>query len=181
MYIYSLIICLFWCSSSSPGSSRLAQIWWDPNQEPEREIWQHPKACPKACQCSHQTWTKGNTNITHSRSYLLSYTLRCIPISHICSVTLYIQVGICGRTGSGKSSFSLALFRMVDTCEGKFFLFLSITQPHSRLGDILPFCYILQGRIIIDGIDIAKLPLQTLRSKFSIILQDPILFSGTIR
>ncbi|XP_058859188.1 ATP-binding cassette sub-family C member 8-like isoform X2 [Acipenser ruthenus] len=64
------------------------------------------------------------------------------------------KVGICGRTGSGKSSFSLAFFRMVDTFE---------------------------GRIIIDGIDIAKLPLQTLRSRFSIILQDPILFSGTIR
>uniref|UniRef100_A0A8C1GII5 ATP-binding cassette, sub-family C (CFTR/MRP), member 8b n=1 Tax=Cyprinus carpio TaxID=7962 RepID=A0A8C1GII5_CYPCA len=64
------------------------------------------------------------------------------------------KVGICGRTGSGKSSFSLALFRMLDTIE---------------------------GNRIIDGIDIAKLPLQTLRSKFSIILQDPILFSGTIR
>uniref|UniRef100_A0A8C1I9W5 ATP-binding cassette, sub-family C (CFTR/MRP), member 8b n=1 Tax=Cyprinus carpio TaxID=7962 RepID=A0A8C1I9W5_CYPCA len=64
------------------------------------------------------------------------------------------KVGICGRTGSGKSSFSLALFRMLDTIE---------------------------GQIVIDGIDIAKLPLQTLRSKFSIILQDPILFSGTIR
>ncbi|XP_055778220.1 ATP-binding cassette sub-family C member 8-like isoform X3 [Salvelinus fontinalis] len=64
------------------------------------------------------------------------------------------KVGICGRTGSGKSSFSLAFFRMVDMFE---------------------------GRIIIDDIDIAKLPLQTLRSRFSIILQDPILFSGTIR
>ncbi|KTF76253.1 hypothetical protein cypCar_00028818, partial [Cyprinus carpio] len=53
-----------------------------------------------------------------------------------------------------KSSFSLAFFRMVDTFE---------------------------GRIIIDDIDIAKLPLQTLRSRFSIILQDPFLFSGTIR
>uniref|UniRef100_A0A8C2CA47 ATP-binding cassette, sub-family C (CFTR/MRP), member 8 n=1 Tax=Cyprinus carpio TaxID=7962 RepID=A0A8C2CA47_CYPCA len=64
------------------------------------------------------------------------------------------KVGICGRTGSGKSSFSLAFFRMVDTFE---------------------------GQIIIDDIDIAKLPLQTLRSRFSIILQDPFLFSGTIR
>lgn len=37
------------------------------------------------------------------------------------------------------------------------------------------------GRIVIDNIDIAKLPLQTLRSRLSIILQDPFLFSGTIR
>ncbi|XP_072874035.1 ATP-binding cassette sub-family C member 8 isoform X2 [Chlorocebus sabaeus] len=64
------------------------------------------------------------------------------------------KIGICGRTGSGKSSFSLAFFRMVDMFE---------------------------GRIIIDGIDIAKLPLHTLRSRLSIILQDPVLFSGTIR
>ncbi|CAL8263544.1 unnamed protein product [Merluccius merluccius] len=64
------------------------------------------------------------------------------------------KVGICGRTGSGKSSFSLAFFRMVDMFE---------------------------GRILIDDIDIAKLPLQTLRSRFSIILQDPFLFSGSIR
>lgn len=99
----------------------------------------------------------------------------------LCSVS--IQVGICGRTGSGKSSFSLALFRMVDTCEGKPFFFLfSITQYYTgHLLGLVTFCNFLQGRIIIDGIDIAKLPLQTLRSKFSIILQDPILFSGTIR
>ncbi|XP_078076757.1 ATP-binding cassette sub-family C member 8 isoform X3 [Mustelus asterias] len=64
------------------------------------------------------------------------------------------KVGICGRTGSGKSSFSLAFFRMVDMFE---------------------------GRIIIDGIDISKLPLDTLRSRLSIILQDPVLFSGSIR
>ncbi|XP_031754293.1 ATP-binding cassette sub-family C member 9 isoform X4 [Xenopus tropicalis] len=64
------------------------------------------------------------------------------------------KVGICGRTGSGKSSLSLAFFRMVD---------------------------IFDGKIVIDGIDISKLPLNTLRSRLSIILQDPILFSGSIR
>ncbi|XP_048874207.1 ATP-binding cassette sub-family C member 9 isoform X1 [Brienomyrus brachyistius] len=64
------------------------------------------------------------------------------------------KVGICGRTGSGKSSLSLAFFNMVDMFEGK---------------------------IVIDGIDICKLPLHTLRSRFSIILQDPVLFSGSIR
>ncbi|KAK7833979.1 hypothetical protein U0070_004960 [Myodes glareolus] len=36
-------------------------------------------------------------------------------------------------------------------------------------------------KIVIDGIDISKLPLHTLRSRLSIILQDPILFSGSIR
>ncbi|XP_041058370.1 ATP-binding cassette sub-family C member 9 isoform X3 [Carcharodon carcharias] len=64
------------------------------------------------------------------------------------------KVGICGRTGSGKSSLSLAFFRMVD---------------------------IFEGKIVIDGIDICKLPLHTLRSRLSIILQDPVLFSGSIR
>lgn len=42
-------------------------------------------------------------------------------------------------------------------------------------------CFSVTGKIVIDGIDISKLPLHTLRSRLSIILQDPILFSGSIR
>ncbi|PWN50302.1 hypothetical protein IE53DRAFT_411000 [Violaceomyces palustris] len=66
------------------------------------------------------------------------------------------KVGIIGRTGSGKSSLVSSLLRT--TSEG-----------------------LKKGRILIDGIDISRLDLETLRSKISIVMQDPVLFSGSLR
>lgn len=73
-------------------------------------------------------------------------------------LTLTIQpgerVGICGRTGAGKSSLLLALFRIVE---------------------------ISLGRITLDGVDVSQVPLTRLRSSLAIIPQDPVLFTGTLR
>uniref|UniRef100_A0A7N5JPI8 Multidrug resistance-associated protein 1 n=1 Tax=Ailuropoda melanoleuca TaxID=9646 RepID=A0A7N5JPI8_AILME len=64
------------------------------------------------------------------------------------------KVGIVGRTGAGKSSLTLGLFRINESAEGE---------------------------IIVDNINIAKIGLHDLRFKITIIPQDPVLFSGSLR
>lgn len=63
------------------------------------------------------------------------------------------KIGIVGRTGAGKSSTISALFQLYD----------------------------IEGSIVIDALDTTELPLDIARSKISIIPQEPVLFSGTMR
>ena len=74
------------------------------------------------------------------------------------SISLHVDggttLGVVGRTGSGKSSFSQAIFRMIP---------------------------LTSGRILLDGIDISRISHHHLRSRLAVIPQDPSLFKGTLR
>ena len=89
-------------------------------------------------------------------NYATRYRLDLEPVLR--NVTFKIQagerVGIVGRTGAGKSSLAMALFRGLEAEEGK---------------------------ILIDDIDIGLIGLLDLRKAITIVPQDPTLFTGTIR
>uniref|UniRef100_A0A8C2YGG5 ATP binding cassette subfamily C member 2 n=1 Tax=Coturnix japonica TaxID=93934 RepID=A0A8C2YGG5_COTJA len=71
-----------------------------------------------------------------------------------CNIQSTEKVGVVGRTGAGKSSLTNCLFRVLEAAGGK---------------------------IIIDGLDIATIGLHDLRKNITIIPQDPVLFTGTLR
>ncbi|KAG0069026.1 hypothetical protein BGZ90_000366 [Linnemannia elongata] len=92
------------------------------------------------------------------------------------------KVGIVGRTGAGKSSLTLALFRIIEAADSFWALASDPSRPKLPMGDCLDnFGCAAGGSIEIDGVDIASIGLRQLRKHLSIIPQDPTLFAGTVR
>lgn len=90
------------------------------------------------------------------KDLVVSYSPELDPVLHGVSFATggHEKIGIVGRTGSGKSTMALSFFRFLEASSGS---------------------------ISIDGIDISTIGIQDLRSQLTIIPQDAVLFSGTIR
>ncbi|XP_074741583.1 multidrug resistance-associated protein 1 isoform X2 [Strix uralensis] len=121
-----------------------------------REYLRTPKEAP---------WTlngklQGHVWLTDGRIEFRNYSLRYRPNLELAlkQVNLTIngqeKIGITGRTGAGKSTLAVGLLRLVEAAE---------------------------GAILIDGLNIAQLGLHDLRTKITVIPQDPVLFSGSLR
>lgn len=78
-----------------------------------------------------------------------------------CTIAAAAKVGVVGRTGSGKTTFVSALWRLVEPTNG---------EGGAR-----------DGALMIDGVDISTLELSALRSRLAIIVQDPVLFNASVK
>ncbi|KAH9492695.1 Canalicular multispecific organic anion transporter 2, partial [Bulinus truncatus] len=97
--------------------------------------------------------SKGNVTFTNYQTrYRPGLDLVLKGVS--CQIIGGEKIGIVGRTGAGKSSLTLSLFRIIEA---------------------------VSGSIVVDDINIADIGLSDLRSKLTILPQDPVLFSGSLR
>ncbi|XP_076916141.1 LOW QUALITY PROTEIN: ABC transporter C family member 3-like [Bidens hawaiensis] len=102
----------------------------------------------------HDSWpSDGNVDI-HDLQVHYAPHMPLVLTGITCSFRGGMKTGIVGRTGSGKSTLIQTLFRIV--------------EPSG-------------GDIIIDGINISSIGLHDLRSRLSIIPQEPTLFQGSVR
>nr|KAG5688633.1 hypothetical protein BaRGS_017487 [Batillaria attramentaria] len=115
---------------------------------PQEPAWVNPENRPT------RGWPRRGDVVFTSYSTRYREGLNLVLKSITCKIKGGEKVGIVGRTGAGKSSLSLALFRLIESASGS---------------------------ITIDGVDIAEIGLHDLRKSLTILPQDPVLFSGTLR
>lgn len=116
-----------------------------------------PEPPPIDCQTVSDSWPHpGAISFSNVSASYSSSNSDALPILEDISFTLKPgeKLGLCGRTGSGKSSLLLTILRLLPT--GK-------------------------GSIVIDGVDIATIPSSVLRSRLTTIPQDAFLIPGTLR
>jgi ATP-binding cassette subfamily C (CFTR/MRP) protein 1 len=109
---------------------------------------------PEECNEVPQEWpSEGNITVSNLSA---TYSLDLDPALHHINLSIPAgqKVGICGPSGSGKSSFVATLLHMLE---------------------------ITEGSVVVDGIDISSIPRSVLRERITVIPQDPVFLRGTIK
>ncbi|KAG0351717.1 hypothetical protein BG005_008781, partial [Podila minutissima] len=90
------------------------------------------------------------------------------------------RIGIVGRTGAGKSTIALAIFRLLEAADS---FWAIASDPEMGLHYMDPEFMLNTdgGKIEIDGVDISRVGLKALRERLAIMPQEVTLFAGTIR
>ena len=118
------------------------------------ENYENDKLSEKEFDLSDKSWpAEGKVNFDN---YSMKYRNDCDLALRDINIEIKPKekIGIVGRTGSGKSSFTLSLFRIIEAFEGK---------------------------IMIDDLNISDIPLKKLRRSISIVPQEPFLLEGTLK
>ena len=120
-----------------------------------KEYQETPQEAPSTTyQDPDETWPESGNVCFENYSTRYRPGLELVLNDISCNILGGEKIGIVGRTGAGKSSITLSLFRIIEAAS---------------------------GRIKIDNVDIAQIGLTRLRSGLTIIPQDPVIFSGTLR
>jgi ABC-type multidrug transport system fused ATPase/permease subunit len=107
-----------------------------------------------------ENWpTEGNYSINNA-SYRYRAELPLVLKKISFDIRSKEKIGVVGRTGSGKSTLTLGLLRILE---------MTANEDGS------------QGQVVLDGEDVAELGLHHLRQNVTIIPQDPTLFTGTLK
>jgi ABC-type multidrug transport system fused ATPase/permease subunit len=137
----------FWTSMET-SIGAITRIRYFQNTVPSENL-------PGEDQVPPNTWPSGGQLVFHNVT--AGYTLTTQPVLRNISLTVAprTKLGICGRTGSGKSSFVLAILRMIEV--------------HT-------------GELMIDGVDLTTCPREIVRNRVTVIPQEPVLlFSRSMR
>ena len=118
------------------------------------ENYENEKLTEKENNLSEKSWPEKGKVVFNK--YSMKYRDDCdLALRDICiEINPGEKIGIIGRTGSGKSSLTLSLFRIIEDA---------------------------QGTIIINGLNISDIPLKKLRRSLSIVPQEPFLLEGTLK
>lgn len=120
------------------------------------------------------TQTLSSKRVCAEQPQLLSYAPELEPALQDVSFSVMPgeRVAIAGRTGSGKSTLAMSLLGFVDPCKG------SITVDGVRIAPASPAALLILIRL---QLDITQVALEALRSRVTLLPQDAVLFSGTVR